>query len=135
MNLSFTPEEEAFRTEVREFLKNKLPARLAEKVRTQKHLIRDDMMRWHAILNERGWLAGHWPQQYGGAGVERRAEFHLRERMCARARAAHRAVRRQHARSGADQVRQRSAEAALAAAHPRRLRLVVPGLLGAGRRI
>jgi alkylation response protein AidB-like acyl-CoA dehydrogenase len=67
MNLSFTSEEEAFRTEVREFLKKKLPARLAEKVRTQKHLIRDDMMRWHTILNERGWLAGHWPQQYGGA--------------------------------------------------------------------
>ena len=67
MNLSFTSEEEAFRTEVREFLKKKLPARLAEKVRAQRHLIRDDMMRWHTILNERGWLAGHWPQQYGGA--------------------------------------------------------------------
>ena len=68
MNLSFTPEEEAFRTEVREFLTNKLPARLAEKVRTQKHLTRNDMVQWHALLNERGWLAAHWPKQHGGAG-------------------------------------------------------------------
>jgi hypothetical protein len=68
MNLSFTPDEEAFRTEVREFLTNKLPARLSDKVRTHKHLTRDDLAQWHALLNERGWLAAHWPQQYGGAG-------------------------------------------------------------------
>jgi alkylation response protein AidB-like acyl-CoA dehydrogenase len=68
MNLSFTPEEEAFRTEVREFLTSKLPARLSDKVRTHKHLTRDDLAQWQALLNERGWLAAHWPQQYGGAG-------------------------------------------------------------------
>jgi alkylation response protein AidB-like acyl-CoA dehydrogenase len=68
MDLSFTPEEEAFRTEVRDFLKAKLPARLADKVRTQKRLSRDDMAAWHSILNERGWLATHWPTQYGGPG-------------------------------------------------------------------
>ena len=68
MNLSFTPEEEAFRTEVREFLKNKLPARLADKVRTQKHLTRDDMTQWHAVLNERGWLAPPLAAAWGGPG-------------------------------------------------------------------
>jgi alkylation response protein AidB-like acyl-CoA dehydrogenase len=26
------------------------------------------MAQWHAILNERGWLANHWPTQYGGPG-------------------------------------------------------------------
>ncbi|HEU0199063.1 MAG TPA: acyl-CoA dehydrogenase family protein [Burkholderiaceae bacterium] len=68
MDLSFTPQEEAFRTEVRDFLRTKLPARLADKVRTQKVLTKEDMAQWHAILNERGWLATHWPKQYGGPG-------------------------------------------------------------------
>ena len=68
MDLNFTPEEEAFRTEVRAFLADKLPARLSTKVATGKHLSKADMEEWHAILNERGWLANHWPEQYGGPG-------------------------------------------------------------------
>ena len=68
MDLKFTPEEEAFRDEVRAFLADKLPQRLADKVRTGKHLAKADMEEWHAILNARGWLASHWPEQYGGPG-------------------------------------------------------------------
>ena len=68
MDLSFTPQEEAFRAEVRDFLAKKLPARIADKVRTGKHLARADMAEWHSILNARGWLATHWPKQYGGPG-------------------------------------------------------------------
>ncbi|TMM46115.1 acyl-CoA dehydrogenase family protein [Qipengyuania marisflavi] len=68
MNLEFSPEEETFRAEVRAFLKDKLPARLADKVRTGQRLSKVDMEQWHAILNERGWLANHWPEEYGGTG-------------------------------------------------------------------
>ncbi|WP_299309002.1 acyl-CoA dehydrogenase family protein [uncultured Croceicoccus sp.] len=68
MDLNFTPEDEAFREEVRAFLKEKLPARLSDKVRTGKHLTKQDMEEWHAILNERGWLAPHWPEKHGGTG-------------------------------------------------------------------
>ena len=68
MDLNFTPEEEAFRAEVRAFLADKLPARLAEKVSTGRHLSKADMEEWHAILNERSWLANHWPTRYGGSG-------------------------------------------------------------------
>ncbi|WP_394730659.1 acyl-CoA dehydrogenase family protein [Altererythrobacter sp. GH1-8] len=66
MDLDFTLEDEAFREEVRTFLAEKLPTRLSEKVRTGKHLTKADMEEWHAILNERGWLAPHWPEKYGG---------------------------------------------------------------------
>ncbi len=66
MNLEYTPEEEAFRKEVRAFLKEKLPARLSDKVREGKRLTKQDMEEWHAILNEKGWLAPHWPEKYGG---------------------------------------------------------------------
>ncbi len=68
MDLSFTPDEEAFRDEVRSFLKEKLPARLSNKVAHGLSLTKGDMVEWHAILNERGWLASHWPEQYGGPG-------------------------------------------------------------------
>lgn len=68
MDLNFTPEEEAFRTDVQRFLKEHLPERLARKVKGALHLTRDDMREWHAILNARGWLASHWPREYGGPG-------------------------------------------------------------------
>ena len=68
MDLKFTPAEEAFRDEVRAFLAAKLPATLAAKVASGRHLSRADMVQWHAILNERGWLANHWPREYGGTG-------------------------------------------------------------------
>ncbi len=68
MDLNFTPEEEAFRTEVQAFLKDKLPARIANKVKAGQRLSKADQDEWHAILNERGWLANHWPKEYGGPG-------------------------------------------------------------------
>jgi len=68
MDLRFSPDEERFRTLVREFLAQELPAALAAKVREGEHLARADMAQWHAILNGRGWLATHWPVEYGGPG-------------------------------------------------------------------
>ena len=68
MDLNFTPEEEAFRAEVQAFLKDKLPARIANKVKAGQRLSKADQDEWHAILNERGWLANHWPKEYGGPG-------------------------------------------------------------------
>ncbi|GGB31115.1 hypothetical protein GCM10011380_20590 [Sphingomonas metalli] len=77
MDLRFTPEEEAFREEVRSFLRDKLPARLADKVRHDQRLTKADLEEWHRILNDRGWLASHWPVEYGGTGwsVVQRAIF------------------------------------------------------------
>ncbi|SFE95442.1 acyl-CoA dehydrogenase family protein [Paracidovorax wautersii] len=68
MDLQFTPEEQAFRDEVRAFLAEHLPLELSHKVQAGLRLDKADMERWHAILNARGWLANHWPAQYGGPG-------------------------------------------------------------------
>ncbi|MBP6542206.1 MAG: acyl-CoA dehydrogenase family protein [Piscinibacter sp.] len=86
MDLNFSREEEAFRTEVRAFLANKLPQALAEKVRSGRHLSKADHEQWHAILNERGWLANHWPEQYGGPGWSAVQKF-IFENECALAHA------------------------------------------------
>jgi len=68
MDLNFTPEEESFRAEVRAFLGEKLPTRLSEKMRKGQHLTKDENEEWHAILHARGWLANHWPVEWGGTG-------------------------------------------------------------------
>ena len=68
MELNFTPDEEAFRAEVRAFLAEKLPRHIVDKVNTGKRLTKQDHEEFHAILNARGWLASHWPEQYGGPG-------------------------------------------------------------------
>jgi len=68
VDLNFTPEEAAFRDEVRAFLREALPARLSHKVEQGLALTREDMAQWHAMLNARGWLANHWPVQHGGPG-------------------------------------------------------------------
>ena len=67
MDLSSSPDEQAFQTEVRQFLTDELPADIAEKVRLDTDLTKDDMERWHTILNNRGWLAQNWPKEFGGA--------------------------------------------------------------------
>jgi len=68
MDLKFTPEEEAFRTEVQRFLSEQLPERLSSKVKRGLRLAKSDMEEWHSILNARGWLASHWPREWGGTG-------------------------------------------------------------------
>ncbi|MDR5804889.1 acyl-CoA dehydrogenase family protein [Caballeronia sp. LZ001] len=68
MDLRFTDEEEAFRSDVLHFLNERLPQRIASKVQSGRRVSREDMATWHAILNERGWLANHWPVEYGGPG-------------------------------------------------------------------
>ena len=86
MDLSFTKEEEAFRDEVRTFLADNLPDDLAEKVRIGGELEKHDMERWHAILNEKGWLAYGWPVEFGGTGWSP-VEKHIFEDEAARANA------------------------------------------------
>ena len=68
MDLAFTPEEQAFRQEVRAWVQSHLPADLAHKVHKGLHLGRDDLQRWAKILGQQGWLAAGWPAAFGGPG-------------------------------------------------------------------
>jgi alkylation response protein AidB-like acyl-CoA dehydrogenase len=68
MDLNFTEGELAFRNEVRRFLDDKLPTEIAKKVIAGQELTKSDMERWHAILNEKGWLASTWPVEFDGPG-------------------------------------------------------------------
>ncbi|MDO8704371.1 MAG: acyl-CoA dehydrogenase family protein [Sulfuricaulis sp.] len=67
MNLDLTPEQRAFRDEVRAFVQSRLPADIRERLRLGHPPRKQDTVTWQRILNERGWAAPHWPRQYGGA--------------------------------------------------------------------
>ncbi|TLP71504.1 pimeloyl-CoA dehydrogenase large subunit [Pseudomonas nitroreducens] len=68
MDIHYTPEELAFREEVRAFLRGKLPAELAAKVKLGKRLSKEDNVFWMRTLNDRGWHASLWPVEHGGTG-------------------------------------------------------------------
>jgi len=68
MDLNYTAEELSFRDEVRAFVRDKLPGDISRKVLEHRRLHKDDMVRWQDILAKRGWLAGHWPKEFGGCG-------------------------------------------------------------------
>ncbi len=68
MDLDFSPEEQAFRAEVKDFLAKELPLSIAAKVKGGKRLTKEDHLRWQGALARRGWLAQSWPKEHGGAG-------------------------------------------------------------------
>jgi alkylation response protein AidB-like acyl-CoA dehydrogenase len=68
MDLNYTEAEEAFRDEVRTYLAENLRPALANKVANDIRLTAEDLREWHKLLNDKGWLAWHWPVEYGGTG-------------------------------------------------------------------
>ncbi|WP_326540570.1 acyl-CoA dehydrogenase family protein [Pseudorhodoferax sp.] len=70
MQLRFTPEQAAFRDEVRAFIRERLPRDIRERMRAGHPARKQDTIAWQRILNERGWAAPHWPRAYGGADLD-----------------------------------------------------------------
>jgi len=68
MDLTYSPEQQSFRAEVREFVRASLPPDISRKVLDHRSLVKDDWVRWQDILARKGWLAGHWPKEFGGGG-------------------------------------------------------------------
>ena len=69
MDLDYTIEERAFRDDVNAWLRDNLPEDLRDKVVHYRHLSRDDLQHWHAILARQGWVAPSWPREWGGRGL------------------------------------------------------------------
>jgi alkylation response protein AidB-like acyl-CoA dehydrogenase len=82
MDLDFTPEQQAFRAGVREWVAANLPEDIAYKVHNGLRQSRDDMQRWAKILGAKGWLGYAWPKEFGGPGWDA-IERHLFEEECA----------------------------------------------------
>jgi alkylation response protein AidB-like acyl-CoA dehydrogenase len=70
MNLDLSPEELAFRDEVRGFLHAALTPELREAGRRATSVFMDKRysLAWQNILHGKGWVAPSWPKEYGGTG-------------------------------------------------------------------
>ncbi len=70
MDLHFSAADAAFRDEVRAFLDENLTPELAEagKLTTSVFTGKQWNLAWQKILYKKGWVAPHWPVEYGGTG-------------------------------------------------------------------
>ena len=68
MDLRLTPEERAFRDEVRAFIRDNLPTDTRERMRLGYSPRKQDTVAWQRILNKKGWAAISWPKEWGGPG-------------------------------------------------------------------
>ncbi|TXD80232.1 pimeloyl-CoA dehydrogenase large subunit [Mitsuaria sp. TWR114] len=82
MDLNFTPEEQAFRADIRRWVAEHLPQDISHKVHNALRLNKDDLQRWARILGKQGWHGWAWPRQFGGPGWNA-VQRHLFEEECA----------------------------------------------------
>src|SRR5215207_7589391 len=81
MDLRFTPEENAFREEVRAFMRSSCPEPIRRKMIEGRRLVKEDMVTWQRILNAKGWAVPHWPVEWGGTGWSSVKQYIFREEM------------------------------------------------------
>ncbi len=82
MEFRDSPEEASFRVEVREFIRENLPGQYTPPPFPELVEDRSDfIMHWRAALSSRGWIAPHWPKEYGGAGLSVSEQFVFNEEM------------------------------------------------------
>jgi alkylation response protein AidB-like acyl-CoA dehydrogenase len=89
MDLNFTPEEEAFRRQVREWLDENIPKsglRGEDRNADRDKSTLQKMKEWQARVHQAGYLALSWPKEYGGQAMDPMRQAIVNEEMT-RARA------------------------------------------------
>ena len=96
MDWSDTPEQAAFRREVREFIERELPQRYRASQdaggeeysggwqadrKSDDGSRRETAIQWADALAKRGWIAPAWPKEYGGAGLSTIEQFIYNQEM------------------------------------------------------
>lgn len=101
IDFSDTAEQAAFRADVRAFIEQRFPSHYEPDPQAENSLEPEDVLgynwaadidspdarrrdgarAWAAALAERGWIAPHWPAEYGGAGIGAMEAFILHEEM------------------------------------------------------
>ena len=68
MDMDFTAEQLAFRDEVRAWIATAMPPEMKQKADNGGNFEQSEVMEWHRILYEKGWIAPNWPKEVGGTG-------------------------------------------------------------------
>jgi alkylation response protein AidB-like acyl-CoA dehydrogenase len=71
MDFNYSPEQEAYRAQVRAWLEANQPPPLTaeERERISEDLLWERNKRWHKKLYAAGWVGMNWPKEYGGRGA------------------------------------------------------------------
>ncbi len=93
MDWNDSPEQASFRAQVRELIETKLPARYRRTGgdeeggswqgdrKSSNPEAQQAASEWSSALAERGWIAPHWPKEYGGAGLTPMEQFIFKQEM------------------------------------------------------
>jgi alkylation response protein AidB-like acyl-CoA dehydrogenase len=73
-----TPAEASFRDEVRTWLEDNLPHALRGRTARPPPA---ELMPWYRTLYRKGWIAPHWPKQYGGMGASLNEQIIMTEEL------------------------------------------------------
>ncbi len=66
MDISFAPEDLAFRDEVRAFFAENFTDELIERLKGDN--FKEAIVEWQKLVHAKGWIAPNWPAEYGGTG-------------------------------------------------------------------
>ncbi len=66
MDLTFSEEDFAFGTEVREWISENYPAEMRDRYAKTGHLTKEEHVFWQQALYKRGWAGLNWPAEFGG---------------------------------------------------------------------
>ena len=85
MDFYFTPEDEAFRQEIVDFVSKEVPRdwRTA-RIDTEEPEWRDAIRQFKKKLAQKGWLTMAWPKEYGGGGASHMQQMVFNEEMAYR---------------------------------------------------
>ncbi|MDA0271039.1 MAG: acyl-CoA dehydrogenase family protein [Chloroflexi bacterium] len=88
MDWSDNAEQAAFRAKVRTVIENDLPERYQDgdgdwerDRKNENPVARDAAKQWTDALAKQGWVAPHWPKEYGGAGLSPMEQFIFKQEM------------------------------------------------------
>lgn len=83
MDFTISPEDQAFRQLVRQFLHQHMPAPVAQRGWMDFHPApKADRQAWQALLHTQGWAVPHWPVEFGGTDWSP-IQHHIFEEECA----------------------------------------------------
>ena len=94
MKLTLSPEDAAFREEMREFFTTKIPQEIRDTVAARRELTKDQIVQSQQILNEHGLAVPQLAGRVGRPGLDPAAAPHLARGDAARLRAAAAGVQR-----------------------------------------
>ncbi len=123
MDFNYTPEQEAYRREVRTWLEANQPPPLTdgEKENVTDGVLWERLKAWHKKLYHAGWAGLTWPKEYGGKGATFVEQVIFQQEMGrSQPPDGMQRARRNHDRPGDNAMGHRRAEEALPESDPER---------------